>query len=78
MCFPCHTEITTQTKEEKLFSPQWDLNHGPLELKASVLPIKLLRIPVNHPYRLERIVRIDLSTLDKNGLINSIYQTKIQ
>ena len=26
--------------KEVKFSPQWDLNHGPLELKASVLPMR--------------------------------------
>ena len=31
-------EITTQKQKEDIFSPQWDLNHGPLKQKFSVQP----------------------------------------
>ena len=38
-------------------------------------PIRVLRIPINGPYRFDRWIRIDLSTLHKNSSINVIYQT---
>ena len=37
---------------------------------------KLLRKSINGPYRLERIVVIDLSRLDKNSSINEIWDDK--
>ena len=38
-------------------------------------PIRVLWIPINGPYRFDRWIRIDLSTLHKNGSIIVIYRT---
>ena len=31
--------ITTKNERGNFFLPHWDLNHGPLELSASVIPM---------------------------------------